>query len=54
MTKYLINKQFKMFEGQLILLIKELSQKGLEPEDVKELIYIARQYINRRNKAKKL
>jgi hypothetical protein len=54
MNKNLVNKQYKLFEVQLKILISEINKEGLDPESVKELIYIARQYINRRNKVKKL
>ncbi len=54
-SQKVIIDQYRLFEAQLEVLIKELSKsKRLDPESVKELIYTARQFINRKNKVKKI
>ena len=53
--KRLIDEQLLIFTKHLSYLVRKLDKEGVaDAELVQELIYTARQYINRRNKAKKL
>lgn len=50
----IVTAQYYAFRTQLEDLILELSKRvkkeGIEGEDISELIYTARNYVNRRNK----
>jgi hypothetical protein len=53
--KRLVDEQLLIFTKHLSYLVRKLDKEGVsDAELVQELIYTARQYINRRNKAKKL
>jgi hypothetical protein len=49
----IVDDQLKLFTKHLLMLVNEINKNGLEPEIVSELIYTARQYVNRKNKARK-
>lgn len=51
----MVDAQLKLFTTHLLRLVDLINRSGeLDPEIVSELIYTARQYVNRKNKARKL